>query len=1406
MSIIDVKPIRDQQSSSQKLERSRFETELGVSNAGTPFYVGMTISALLLYLESVSGAWAEAPREPKPNNKVPEAENATNNFDLRAELKDFQDQPVADDQPLETHQRSPGGTIARSANSFYDGSGSSPLTDLKTNAFGPTHGPVAFSVFPTNDNPLPEISTPAPRGAASQSNAISGLSSADAGEAEDQDDDTKAKPNQRPVTSGPLQLQTQFMNTAVLIALTDLVRNAQDADGDVLDVRNISVSSGELKLTGEGFTFIPATPGEVVLTYLVTDGKQGVQQTAVFQVDVFERAEGTSGADTLEGTAHRDSIEGGSGDDIIDAGADMDDILGGAGNDIISGGAGDDIIAGGDGDDLIYGGAGNDIISGGAGNDRIYGEDGDDILFGNEGDDTIALGAGADRADGGGGDDTFTIGNDQAVDFIDGGDGTSDNINLSTSSTSVTLDMRDGSVTYNENPSLTDPGSTAASSSTSPLEADLFVNIEKFDLTNQNDTIVASADPIIEDNTIVEAPSLEAVPAEPAAEQPALSVLEQALEIIRNASTSIEEFEQTKAAEIPMVVQSFNGNAGIDTIDYTASTEDLTFELAEGIVYGQDIGIDLVEDIEIFIGGAGDDVFAATQAPVETLSAVVHGTDEHVAGEQQLAFETPTIDPVEVDVIVSTEAPSDNTFIGGAGEDTLSYEDATESVTINLAEAIAVGEAIGSDSFAEIETFVGGAAADTFRANETLAVEEVPIDHAFIGGDGQDTLSYEHATETVTINLAEAIAEGEAIGSDSFAEIETFVGGAAADTFLANETLALEEVPIDHTFIGGEGEDTLSYVDATEAVTINLAEAIAVGEEIGSDSFAEIETFVGGSAADTFLATEGPVAQDEPVNHSFVGGDGQDTLSYEDATEAVTINLAEAIAVGEAIGSDSFAEIENFVGGAAADTFLATEGPVAQDTPLNHSFDGGDGQDTLSYEDATEAVTINLAEAIAEGEEIGSDSFDEIENFVGGAAADTFLATEGPVAQDTPADHTFIGGAGQDTLSYEDATESVTINLAEAIAQGEEIGSDSFDEIENFVGGAAADTFLATEGPVAQDTPADHTFIGGAGQDTLSYADATESVTINLAEAIAEGEAIGSDSFEEVETFVGGSAADTFLATETVAAGEAPVDNTLIGGAGEDTLSYEGTNEQVVLDVTQGTATGTEIGTDTFAGIENFILGSGDDIIHVSSMSEGGDRQFSGGEGGDTLSYEGTSSQVLIDMLTGTVSCDGAPSDNFNSFEAVIGGDADDTIIFGVGVVSLDGGGGSDTFIFMTEDAAIGTGSNSGSGSSTPEIRNFEVGDVVRLDRFDIFSRALDHIENAFEDFVDRQLVAGDEGVYGDDIPIRIRTELAEEMWRTFIDADFDRDEVYEFSISIDGYHDLIITQNNNSNSGSGHA
>jgi Ca2+-binding RTX toxin-like protein len=61
----------------------------------------------------------------------------------------------------------------------------------------------------------------------------------------------------------------------------------------------------------------------------------------------------------------------------------------------IFGGLGNDVILGGGEVDAIYGGPGNDTLSGGAGNDTLYGDDGADIMQGTaaaDGDDTLNCG------------------------------------------------------------------------------------------------------------------------------------------------------------------------------------------------------------------------------------------------------------------------------------------------------------------------------------------------------------------------------------------------------------------------------------------------------------------------------------------------------------------------------------------------------------------------------------------------------------------------------------------------------------------------------------------------------------------------------------------------------------------------------------------------------------------------------------------------------------------------------------------------------------------------------------------------------------------------------------------------------------------------------------------------------
>lgn len=253
----------------------------------------------------------------------------------------------------------------------------------------------------------------------------------DGGSGDEDGGEAEERINRAPRVSGPVYLFDVTGCAIVAIGLADLLRNAEDPDGDALSVKNLTVSGGTLTQSGERWLFQggPRLEGEVTITYEVTDGALSVVQTAYLNVR-RNVVEGSSGDDTLVGSLCSDLIDGGAGDDNIDARGGGDIVRGGEGDDHIVAGDGDDTVFAGKGDDIVFGGAGNDLLSGGDGNDRLYGGDGDDILFGDAGNDLLDGGAGDDILQGGAGDDRLeggegddVVSGEEGDDVLDGGAG-----------------------------------------------------------------------------------------------------------------------------------------------------------------------------------------------------------------------------------------------------------------------------------------------------------------------------------------------------------------------------------------------------------------------------------------------------------------------------------------------------------------------------------------------------------------------------------------------------------------------------------------------------------------------------------------------------------------------------------------------------------------------------------------------------------------------------------------------------------------------------------------------------------------------------------------------------------------------------------------------------------------------
>ncbi|MEP3329232.1 cadherin-like domain-containing protein [Sedimentitalea sp.] len=288
--------------------------------------------------------------------------------------------------------------------------------------------------------------------------------------------------NRAPTVSGPVNLGDFSGCVPVAFLLADLLRHADDPDGDVLTVQGLEASAGELMQGQDGsWSLGHDTPGLIALTYQISDGEHAVAQTAHLSLLGNPPILGTATADILVGASCADIIEGRGGADIISAGAgpdvvhggggadhivagDGDDVVrGGAGADVLFGGAGNDYMFGGDGADRLFGGAGHDILDGGAGGDHLDGGAGDDLILGGRGDDTIIGGAGADRISGGegaddlsggagrdmvsgdGGADIIRAAADAASDQFDGGDG-NDTIDYSAAADTLQADLAKGEV------------------------------------------------------------------------------------------------------------------------------------------------------------------------------------------------------------------------------------------------------------------------------------------------------------------------------------------------------------------------------------------------------------------------------------------------------------------------------------------------------------------------------------------------------------------------------------------------------------------------------------------------------------------------------------------------------------------------------------------------------------------------------------------------------------------------------------------------------------------------------------------------------------------------------------------------------------------------------------------------
>lgn len=147
------------------------------------------------------------------------------------------------------------------------------------------------------------------------------------------------------------------------------------------------------------------------------------------------------------------------------------------------------------------------------------------------------------------------------------------------------------------------------------------------------------------------------------------------------------------------------------------------------------------------------------------------------------------------------------------------------------------------------------------------------------------------------------------------------------------------------------------------------------------------------------------------------------------------------------------------------------------------------------------------------------------------------------------------------------------------------------------------------------------------------------------------------------------------------------------GGDGDhDILSYVNSVEAVSVNLVSGAASGGEAEGDTFLNFEAvYGSGQGDTLNGNKGINDlrgfggndvirgrdGGDN-LDGGNGFDTVSYQGSSAGVIVNLNSGAAQNGDAEGDHITGFEAIQGSQRDDRLIGDGDVNALRGYGGAD--------------------------------------------------------------------------------------------------------------------------------
>ncbi|WP_210207834.1 peroxidase family protein [Bosea caraganae] len=1051
---------------------------------------------------------------------------------------------------------------------------------------------------------------------------------------------------------------------------------------------------------------------------------------------------GRDGNDRIEAGYGVDKIHGGKGDDIItNSGTDIGEV------DMLHGEEGNDVIHGGSGLALLFGNEGNDVIItgpdgkeafGGLGNDFILGGEGGDFLLGNEGDDWLEGGGGFDTTAGDNSELFFNstiIGHDvmfAGTDEHDFDAESGDDIMVQGESVMRNEGMlgfdwatHKGHSQGADDDLLTPIFTTDAQD----ILRDRFDAVEALSGWDKNDRLSGdnrgdtSGEATPEGN-----PDLAGAEGTMAGHE----LTQAGVDRITGLRAVLGEWVApaapgSTAAQREQVVAFDDGNillggggsdviegrGGNDVIDGDAwlnvrisitTTAGLAVATADSLAGPIRLVAGLTpQQTAEFAGWVGKSLqnlmLAGDINPVQ-LNIVREIIEDDGVGDTDTAvywdaLDTYSFGSTDDAVLVShtgfdqANRPADANLVSDGTDmvrnvEALLFEDAGAggpAVTLRVIEGTSAADTLTGTAAAELiagyrgndtlnglggnDILLGGEGADTLNGgegNDTLN-----------GGRGSETASYGDNFEAGNSNNSNGTAawttswqEADDNGGTTAGQIRIDDGNNVLRFYGGTPTTTYNGAQITRTMdLAGVTSASVSYsanpdgLDAGDSVTVLFA--------ADGTTFVPLQTITGdGANAGYSHVLTGPFAANAAIRFVVTAlGNGEqvsidnlvinfakpglnggvDTLNGGAGDDTYVINLGDGTdVIQEASGND------RLVIGAGTLTGLAAFEGAGSDLVVQ--FNGQQVTVTDHFDAAGEAVeAINLDGATYEGYAFDGDyvlSTDDGGTRNAEAGVNTLLAG-------TTGGNELVGDTGDDLLFGHDGGDELDGGAGDDLL----VGGSGDDEL---VGGTGADTM-----------------VGGSGNDTYAVDDAGDVVV----------EAVGGGT-DTVETTLAAYTltADvenlTFSGAGAFAGTGNALNNTIIGGAGVDTLTGLGGNDTYVvttgdiivelggggLDTVQSAGTyvlGAELENLTLTGNADGVNGTGNELDNVIN-GNGGTNQLFGGGGNDTINGGGDND--LLDGGTGN--------------DALNGGDGNDIVIGGAGDDTITVSGGNDTLRYTS--------------------------------------------------------------------------------------------------------------------------